>query len=169
MEEIDLGVGSTNRPTYISAKLDLILKLEVIDTLKEFKDCFVWDYHEMPGLSQKLVELKLLIKIDKRPAKRTPRWFAPEIMSKIKAETERLLWNRFIRPTRYVEWLANIVPVIKNNDTLRVFIDFRDLNAVIPKEEYPMPVAEMLVDSADGFEYLSILYGYSGYNQIFIA
>ena len=32
-----------------------------------------------------------------------------------------------------------------------------------------MPVAKMLVDSAAGFEYLSMLDGYSGYNQIFIA
>ncbi|XP_050888197.1 uncharacterized protein LOC127093327 [Lathyrus oleraceus] len=38
-----------------------------------------------------------------------------------------------------------------------------------PKDEYPMPMAEMLVDSAAGYEYLSMLDGYSGYNQIFIA
>ena len=48
-------------------------------------------------------------------------------------------------------------------------IDFRDLNAATPKDEYAMLVAEMLVDSAAGFEYLSMLDGYSGYNQIFIA
>jgi hypothetical protein len=43
------------------------------------------------------------------------------------------------------------------------------LNKETPKDEYPMPVAEMLVDSAEGFEYLSMLDSYSGYNQIFIA
>ena len=48
-------------------------------------------------------------------------------------------------------------------------IDFRDLNAATPKDEYPMLVAEMLVDYAAGFEYMSMLDGYSGYNQIFIA
>src|SRR6266487_174365 len=90
-------------------------------------------------------------------------------MSKIKGEIERLLKSKFIRTTRYVQWLANIVPVIKKNGTLRVYIDFRDLNNATPKDEYPMPVAEMLIDSAVGFEYLSMLDGYSGYNQIFIA
>ena len=48
-------------------------------------------------------------------------------------------------------------------------INFRDLNAATPKDEYPMPVAEMLVDSAAGFEYMSMLDGYSRYSQIFIA
>src|SRR6266487_1711157 len=90
-------------------------------------------------------------------------------MSKIKGEIERLLKSKFIRTARYVQWLANIVPVIKKNGTLRVCIDFRDLNNATPKDEYPMPVAEMLIDSAAGFEYLSMLDGYSGYNQIFIA
>src|SRR6266487_1869175 len=90
-------------------------------------------------------------------------------MSKIKGEIERLLKSKFIRTTRYVQWLANIVPVIKKNGSLRICIDFRDLNNATPKDEYPMPVAEMLIDSVAGFEYLSMLDGYSGYNQIFIA
>jgi hypothetical protein len=90
-------------------------------------------------------------------------------MAKIKAEIERLLKSKFIQTEKYVEWLANIVQVIKKNGSLRVCIDFRDLNVATSKDEYAMPVAEMLVDSAAGFEYLSMLDGYSGYNQIFIA
>jgi len=75
----------------------------------------------------------------------------------------------FIRPARYVDWLANVVLVKKKNGNIRVCIDFRDLNLATPKDEYPMLVAEMLVDSAAGFEYLSMFDGYSGYNQIFIV
>lgn len=41
----------------------------------------------------------------------------------IKEEIERLMRNKFIRAIRYVEWLENIVPIIKNNGTLRVCID----------------------------------------------
>ena len=101
--------------------------------------------------------------------KQHPRCFPPEITVKIKQGIERLLKSRFIRTARYVEWLANIVHVIKKNGTLRICIDFRDLNNVTPKDEYLMLVAEMLVYSAVGFEYLSMLNGYSGYNQILIA
>ncbi|XP_050914990.1 uncharacterized protein LOC127129933 [Lathyrus oleraceus] len=61
------------------------------------------------------------------------------------------------------------MPVIKKNGTLRICIDFRELNNATPKDEYSMLVAEMLVDSAAGFECLGLLDGYSGYNQILIA
>ncbi|KAK2406377.1 hypothetical protein QL285_042113 [Trifolium repens] len=169
LQEIDLGDGLMKRPTYISANIPPDLKAKVVQLLVEYKDCFAWDYNEMPGLSRKLVEHELPVRPDKKPVKQLPRRFAPEIMSKIKEEIERLLRSKFIRTARYVEWLANIVPVIKKNGSLRVCIDFRDLNNATPKDEYPMPVAEMLIDSAAGFEYLSMLDGYSGYNQIFIA
>ncbi|KAK2436375.1 hypothetical protein QL285_021373 [Trifolium repens] len=169
LEEIDIGNGSVKRPTYISANISPDLKGKLVLLLKEFGDCFAWDYNEMPGLSREMVELKLPIKAGKKPVKQLPRRFAPEIMSKIKEEIERLLKSKFIRAVRYVEWLANIVPIIKKNSTLRVCINFRDLNNATPKDEYVMPVAEMFVDSAAGFEFLSMLDGYSGYNQIFIA
>ncbi|XP_050896078.1 uncharacterized protein LOC127102788 [Lathyrus oleraceus] len=142
LEEIDLGDGSAKRITYISAKLDPKLKVRVIELLRKNKDCFAWDYDEMPGLKRDLVELKLPIKDGKKPIKQTPRRFAPEILTKIKKE---------------------------KNGSLQVCIDFRDLNAATPKDEYPMPVAGMLVDSAASYEYLSMLDGYSGYNQIFIV
>lgn len=56
-------------------------------------------------------------------------------MSKIKAEIERLLKNKFIIPAMYVKWLDYIGPVIRKNDTLRVYIDFRDLNVATPKDK----------------------------------
>lgn len=107
-----------------------------------------------------MVELKLPIWSSKKPVKQLHRRFAPEIMSKIKEEIKRLLRCKFIKTTRYIEWLTNIVPVIKKNEALRVCIDFRDLKNATPKDEYPMPVEEMLVDSVACHEYLSMLDGY---------
>jgi len=101
--------------------------------------------------------------------KQISRRFALQILSKIKEGIENLLKSKFIRTASDVDWLANIVPVKKKNGTIRVCIDFRDLNHATPKDEYPMLGAEMLVDLAAGFEYLSMLDGYSGYNQIFIV
>lgn len=54
---------------------------------------------------------------------------APDIIPKVKEEVERLLRARFIRPTRYVEWLYNIVPVMKKNGKIRVCIDFRKIHS----------------------------------------
>ena len=50
LEEIDIFPGDRPRTTYVSAKLDTKYKQELIDLLKEFKDCFAWKYYEMPGL-----------------------------------------------------------------------------------------------------------------------
>ena len=89
-------------------------------------------------------------------------------MPKIKEEIERLLKCGFIKTARYVDWLANVFPIKKKNGTIRVCIDFRDLNLANPKDEYHMPVAEMLVDLTAGFEYLSMLDGYSGYKSLLL-
>ena len=68
-----------------------------------------------------------------------------------------------------MQWLANIVPVMKKNGKLRVCVDFRDLNVATPKEMYVMPITNMLIDSTTNNELLSIMDGFSGYNQILIV
>ena len=71
----------------------------------------------------------------------------------MKKEIEKLLKANFIKPTRYVQWLANIVP---KNGKLGVCVDFRDLNVATPKYMYVMLIADMLVDSAAKNEFLSL-------------
>jgi hypothetical protein len=84
LEEVDLGDGSVKRPTYVSAKIPKEFKDRIVELLKEYKDCFAWDYNEMPDLSRKVVELELPIWPDKKPVKQIPRRFAPQILPKIK-------------------------------------------------------------------------------------
>lgn len=115
IEEIDLGNGTTKRPTYVHTKVGSEMKANLFKVLTEYKDCFAWDYDKMPGLDRSVVEHRLPIHPGKKPVKQHPRRFAPNVTSKIKQEIERLLKSCFIRTTRYVEWLANIVPVIKKN------------------------------------------------------
>ncbi|XP_045817238.1 uncharacterized protein LOC123910200 [Trifolium pratense] len=106
LQEVDIGDGSVKRPTYISVNIDPTLKEKMVELLKKYRDCFAWDYNEMPGLSRNLVEHRLPLRPDKKPVKQLPRRFAPEIMTKIKAEIERLLKCKFIRTTRRFPWLC---------------------------------------------------------------
>ena len=76
---------------------------------------------------------------------------------------------KFIIPTRYVHWLANIIPLMTKNRKLRVCVDFRDLNNLTPKDMYVMPIADMLVYSTANNELLSFMDGFSRYNQILIV
>jgi len=118
LEEVDTGDGSVKRPTYVSTKIPKEFRDRIVELLKEYKDCFAWDYDEMPGLSRKMVELKLPIRPGKKPVKHIPRRFAPQILPRIKEEIERLLKCSFIRTARYVDWLANVVLVKKKNGTI---------------------------------------------------
>ncbi|XP_059650407.1 uncharacterized protein LOC132296208 [Cornus florida] len=167
--EINVGTKKDNRPLFVSALLEPKLQADLIKLLNEYKDCFAWSYEEMPGLSRKLVEHRLPIKKDFQPYKQPPRRMSSEVMLKIKEEIERLLKAGFIRTVRYIEWLSNVVPVMKKNGKLRVCVDFRNLNNATPKDEYPMPVADQLIDSAAKHEILSFMDGHSGYNQIYLA
>lgn len=120
----------------------------------------------MPGLDRSRT---LPIKPGFKPHKQPPRKMSNEVILKVKEEIERLLMAGFIRTARYVEWLSNIVPVVKTSGKIRICIDFRDLNLASPKDEYQMPMADLLIDTAALFEVFSFLDGHSGYNKIFIA
>ena len=67
LEEIDISPGDMPRPTFISKKLDPILREKMIALLKEYRDCFAWDYTEMPGLDRNIVEHRLPLKKGFRP------------------------------------------------------------------------------------------------------
>ena len=62
LEEIDIGDSDRPRPMFISAKLDPEYKQGLVKLLKAYKDCFAWEYYEMPGLDRTIVEHRLSIK-----------------------------------------------------------------------------------------------------------
>jgi hypothetical protein len=62
LEEIDIGPGDKSWPTFISKKLDPSLQEPMIALLKEYSDCFAWDYTEMPGLDRSIAEHRLPLK-----------------------------------------------------------------------------------------------------------
>ena len=69
----------------------------------------------------------------------------------------------------YPKWLANVVLVPKKDGKFRVCVDFRDLNKASPKDAFPYPHIDMLVDSTVGHSMLSFMDGFSRYNQIMMA
>ena len=69
----------------------------------------------------------------------------------------------------YPKWLANVVPIPKKKGKVRMCVDFRDLNKANPKDDFPLPHIDILVDSTAGHALLSFMDRFSGYNQIKMA
>jgi len=84
----------------------------------------------------------------------------------VQEETKKLLSVGHIREIQYPEWLANVVLVKKENGKWRMCVDFTDLNKACPKDLYPLPSIDALVDSALGCKMLSFLDAFSRYNQM---
>jgi hypothetical protein len=67
LEEVDIGPGDKPWPTFVSKKLDPSLRELMIALLKEYYDCFAWDYTKMPGLDRSIIEHRLPLKKGFRP------------------------------------------------------------------------------------------------------
>lgn len=170
LEEVDIGDGDRPRPIFISKKLDKDVQEKLIKILREYRDCFAWEYHEMPGLSRSIVEHYLPIKLGYHPYKQPNRRMESQVREAIKEEIAKLYEAKFIRPCRYGKWVSNIVPVeMKQKGKWRVCIDFRDLKKAKPKDEYPMHVVDLLVDAAVGHKIITFMDGNPGYNKISMA
>src|SRR5438270_6548202 len=120
----------------------------------------------MPGLDPQVATHRLNINPEKKPFKQPQRWFRPAMMEAIEAEVKKLIDSGFIREEQHPDWVANVVPVAKKNGKIRICIDFRNLNEACPKDEFPLPITNVMIDNTCGFERMSFMDGFSGYNQI---
>jgi len=87
-------------------------------------------------------------------------------MEAIQSEVKSLIDSGFIREEQHLDWEAKIVPVTKKNGKIRVCIDLCDLNEACSKDEFPLPITDVMIDNTCGFERMSFMNGFSGYNQI---
>jgi hypothetical protein len=78
---------------------------------------------------------------------------------------DKLMSAGFIQKVTYPEWLANVMMVKKANNKWQMCVDFTDLNKACPKDSYPFPKIDRLVDSTARYEFLSFLDAYSRYYQ----
>nr|KYP72951.1 Retrovirus-related Pol polyprotein from transposon 412 family [Cajanus cajan] len=81
-------------------------------------------------------------------------------------DVKKLLQAKFIREVTYTPWLANVVLVKKGNGKWSMCTDYTDLNKACPKDAYPLPCIDRLVDGTSRQSIFSFLDAYSGYNQI---
>jgi hypothetical protein len=121
----------------------------------------------MPGVPRELVEHALNVDPKAKPVKQPLRRFDEPKRKAIASELHRLENIGFIREIKTSTWVSNpvIVPK-KNTDVQRVCVDYTSLNKHCPKDPFPLPHIDQIIDSTAGCARLSFLDAYSGYNQI---
>jgi hypothetical protein len=120
----------------------------------------------MPGVPRELAEHALEVNKTTRPIKQKLRRFAKDRKQAIEVEVCKLLVAEFIRECKHPIWLPNPVLIPKKTGGLRMSSDYTDLNKHCPKDPFPLPHIDHVVDSTAGSVLLYFLDCYSGYHQI---
>jgi hypothetical protein len=132
------------------------------------KDVFAWTANDLCGVNKDVTEHSLNVDPSFRPRKQRLQKMTEDKAKGARNEVKRHLSAGVIKEVTYPEWLANTVMVKKANGKWRMCIDFTDLNKACPKDEFPLPRIDSLIDAAASLELMSILDYYSGYHQIWM-
>ena len=169
LETVTLDRDETDKTTRIGTTLSPEMRDNLIQFLQQNLDVFAWSHEDMPGIPTEIIQHKLNVNPVSKPMQQRRRVFAPKRDQAVRDEVARLLSAGFIREVYYPDWLANIVLVKKANGKWRMCVDFMDLNRVCPKDSFPLPRIDQLVDSTAGHKLLTFMDAFSGYNQIKMA
>ena len=151
---------------YIGSKLAEDLKSLLTHFLKQNKDVFAWKQEDMGEIYPAIITHRLNVSPSFKPFKQKRRSFAPERKKAINEEVGKLFQTGAIKEVEYPEWLANVVLVKKVNGKWRLCIDFTDVNRACPKDSFPLPRINLIVDATADHELLRFMDAFSGYNQI---
>ena len=166
LEEIQIDQNGTTKVLKIGSDLTPPLKSEIESFLRQNLDVSAWSHSDMEGIDAKVMCHSLNIDPTYPPKRQKRRAMNAERYEALKEEVDKLINNGFIREAHYPRWVFNPVLVIKPNGNWRTCVDFSDLNKACPKDGFPLPRVDQMVDATAGHEMLSFMDAYSGYNQI---
>jgi hypothetical protein len=162
------NIGTSEEPKYVKLSRSLTgeQRTRYTKLLREFADVFAWTYEDLKTYDTSVIEHKIPLKEDARPFKQKLRQINPTLLPVMEREVKKLLDAQIIVPLRYSSWVANLVPVRKKSGEIRLCVDFRNLNRSSRKDNYPLPNMEHILQRVTGASRISMIDGFSGYNQI---
>ena len=131
------------------------------DTRIEFADVFDNKLGRIQG------KYKINLEENYVPVKHCQITVAAPLQEKVKQKLEELEKNDIIEFIREpTEWILSMVVVRKKNDDIRIFLDPKDLNQVIQREHYPLPVIDELAPRLNNAKYFTVLDVKNGFRHI---
>ena len=129
----------------------------LVTFLQENSDMFAWTPSDMSSVPREVIEHHLAVCPNTCPVKQKTWKQAPEKQAFIVKEVEKLKAAQIIREVAHPTWLSKGVVVPKPAGGGRLCIDYTDVNKVCPKDPYPMPRIDQIVDSTAGCDLLCFL------------
>ena len=149
----------------IGAQLSDELKKRLTELFENNVNLFVWVPMDMPGIDPNFMCHCLAIESTARLVAQRKRKLTREKKKIVREGTKKLFIVRFIREIKYTTWLSNVVFVeMKSKGTWQMYVNFTDLDKTCPKNSYPLPNIDELVEATFSYQYLSFMDAYSGYS-----
>ncbi|GJV03693.1 putative reverse transcriptase domain-containing protein [Tanacetum coccineum] len=138
-------------------------RLEDVPTVRDFPEVFPEDLHGLPLTRQ--VEFQIDLVLGAAPVVRVPYRLAPSKLQELSTQLQELFDKGFIRPSSS-PWGAPVLFVKKKDGSFRMCIDYRKLNKLTVKNQYPLPRIDDLFDQLQGSRVYSKIDLRSGYHQL---
>ncbi|XP_015962573.1 uncharacterized protein LOC107486538 [Arachis duranensis] len=165
LEKFRVG-DSKEKFTFVNRNLPQGLKGPLVEMIRANGDLFAWTPADMSGIDPQFMSHHLAVRAEAKPVAQRRRKMSQERAEEVARKMASLLEVGFIRELDYATWLSNIVLVKKANGRWRMCVGYSDLNKTCPKDSFPLPNIDALVDAATRYRYLCFMDAYSGYNQI---
>ena len=137
-----------------------------VKLMKKYMDVFTWSYEGLKEYDTSIIQHTIPIKPKEKPFKKKLWRINPNPVPIIEKEMKKLFDAKIIVTLRFSKWVANLVPVQKKNGEIRLCVDFRNLNKVSLKDNYPFPKMDQILQRVVGSEIISTMDGFFGYNQV---
>ena len=149
LETINLGNDEYPRLIKISSTLNEKERKD-LQELMAFQEVFAWSYEDMPGIDPEIAQHHIDTHDHMMLIKQKLRRMRTKWLLKNKEEVTKQLKVGFIKPVHQDEWIANVMPVPKKVGKVRMCMNFKDLNNACPKDNFPLPYIDVLLDNTVG-------------------
>jgi hypothetical protein len=143
----ECNLGTEEDPKYVklSSSLSKEQRVEYVNLLKEFSDVFSWKYEYLRTYGTRIIEHNIPLKEETKTFREKIRQINPMLFPIMEKEVKTILDAKIIIPLRYSEWVVNLVPMRKKNGEIKLCVDFRNLNKISKKDNYPLPKMEHIL------------------------